>query len=147
MSLQKKLDDELKQAMRDRAVEQLSTLRLLKSALVYLQIEKKADLSDPEFIGVVQKEIKKRKDSAEQFDSGSRPELADKERREVAFLEKFLPPALSMPELEQLVKETITRMGATSKKEMGTVIKNVQTQTLGRAEGKQISSIAARLLP
>jgi len=91
-----------------KETERLATLRLLKSALGYLQIERKVDqLSDSDVITVVQKEIKKRRDAIEQFKAGGRPELAEKEGRELAVLETLLPVPLSAEELEQLVRATI----------------------------------------
>jgi uncharacterized protein len=104
-------------------------------------------LSEPDFIAVVQKEVKKRRDSIEQFEKGGRPELAEKEKKEITVLETFLPKALSPEELEQLVKATIQEVGATSKKEMGPVIKAVQAKAAGRAEGKTISALVGKLLP
>ena len=104
-------------------------------------------MTEPDFIAVVQKEVKKRRDSIEQFEKGGRPELAEKEKREITVLETFLPKALSPEELEQLVKATIEEVGATSKKEMGPVIKAVQAKAAGRAEGKTISALVGKLLP
>ena len=128
--------------------ERLSALRMLKSSVGYAQIERKSEnLSEPDFIAVVQKEVKKRRDSVEQFEKGGRPELAEKEKKEIEVLETFLPKALSPEELEQLVKATIQELGATSKKEMGPVIKAVQAKAAGRAEGKTISALVGRLLP
>ncbi|MDB6055921.1 MAG: glutamyl-tRNA amidotransferase [Verrucomicrobiales bacterium] len=148
MTLQEKLSQEIKAAMLAKDSERLNTLRLLKSALGYLQIEKKTEsVSDAEFVVVVQKEIKKRRDSMEQFNAGGRPELALKEAREAIILESFLPKQLTAEELEQLVKETIKEVGATSKKEMGPVIKAVQAKTVGSADGKTISSLVGKLLP
>lgn len=134
--------------MLSKDAERLSALRMLKSSVGYAQIERKTEnLSEPDFIGVVQKEVKKRRDSIEQFEKGGRPELAEKEKREITVLETFLPKALSQEELEQLVKVTIQELGATSKKEMGPVIKAVQTKAAGRAEGKTISALVGKLLP
>jgi len=148
MSLQDRISRELKEAMLAKDAEKLSTLRLLKSALGYLQIEKKADqLSDAEITSVVQKESKKRRDSIEQYRSGGRPELADKEARELAVLETFLPAPLSPDELEKLVRAAIQELGATTKKEMGPVVKAVQAKAAGRADGKAISSVVGKLLP
>ena len=96
---------------------------------------------------MVQKEVKKRRDSVEQFEKGGRPELAEKEKKEIAILEEFLPKALSPEELEQLVKATIAEVGATSKKDMGAVIKAVQAKAAGRADGKSISGLVGKLLP
>jgi uncharacterized protein YqeY len=148
MSLQQRIAEELKQAMLAKDAEKLSTLRLLKSALGYAQIEKKTDeLSDPDIVAVIQKEAKKRRDSIEQYRSGGRNDLAEKEARELLVLETFLPQPLSAEELEQVIRATIQELGATSKKEMGPVMKAVQAKVAGRADGKTISGIVGRLLP
>jgi uncharacterized protein len=148
MPLQEQIQQELKAAMIAKDADKLSTLRMLKSAMGYAQIEKKTEsLSDPEITALIQKEVKKRRDSIEQYRSGGRPELADKEEKEITVLEAFLPTPLSPEELEQLVKSTIQETGATSKKEMGQVIKAVQAKASGRAEGKTISALVGKLLP
>ena len=148
MSLEARLSQEIKAAMLAKDADRLSTLRLLKSAIGYSELERKTDnLSDGEFVTVVQKEIKKRRDSIEQFEKGGRLELAEKEKKEIPVLETFLPQPLSPAELEQLVKTTIQELGATSKKEMGPVIKAVQAKAAGRADGKSISTIVGKLLP
>ncbi|HYE31367.1 MAG TPA: GatB/YqeY domain-containing protein [Methylomirabilota bacterium] len=148
MTLNERLGQEIKAAMIAKDADRLNALRMLKSAAGYAQIEKKVDsLSDADFIAVAQKEIKKRKDSIEQFEQGGRPELAAKERAEVSALESFLPQPLSSGELEELVKATIQEVGATSKKEMGAVIKAVQAKAAGRADGKSVSALVGKLLP
>lgn len=148
MSLQERLSQEIKSAMLAKDAERLGTLRLLKSALGYAQIEKKTEtLSDADFVALVQREVKKRRDSVEQFEKGGRPELAAKEKQEIAVLETFLPQAMSEAELEQLVRATIQEVGATSKKDMGQVIKAVQAKAAGRADGKTISGLVGKLLP
>jgi uncharacterized protein len=111
-------------------------------------IEKKAEtLPDADFISIVQKEVKKRRDSVEQFEKGGRPELAAKEKQEITVLEGFLPQPLSADELEKLVRDAIAETGATSKKDMGAVIKTVQAKAAGRADGKTISQLVGKLLP
>jgi uncharacterized protein YqeY len=143
-----RLAQEVKAAMLAKDAERLSTLRLLKSAVGYAQIERKTEsLSEADFVSVVQKEVKKRRDSIEQFEKGNRPELAEREKKEIPVLEAFLPKPLSPEELEQLVKTTIQEVGATSKKDMGPVIKAVQAKAAGRADGKTISGMVGRLLP
>jgi len=108
MTLQERLAQEMKSAMLTKDADKLSTLRLLKSAIGYLLVERKTEtLSDADFVGMVQKEVKKRRDAAEQFEKGGRPELAVKEKKEITVLEAFLPKALSPEELEQLIKATI----------------------------------------
>src|SRR5881227_644046 len=142
MGSQATLPEEIKDAMRAKDAARLGALRMLKSAVGYAQIEKKTEtLSDADFIAVVQREVKKRRDSIEQFEKGGRPELAEIEKKEILVLETFLPKALSPEQLEQMVKATIQELGATSKKDMGPVIKAFQAKAAGRAEGKTISAL------
>lgn len=148
MGVAEKLTQDIKSAMLAKDADRLSTLRMLKSAIGYVQIEKKTEsLPDADVVAIVQKEVKKRRDSVEQYEKGGRPELAEKEKKEIAVLEEFLPKPLSSEELEQLVKATITEVGATSKKDMGAVIKAVQAKAAGRADGKTISGLVGKLLP
>ena len=148
MSLQEQLNQEIKSAMLAKDQDRLGTLRMLKSAAGYVQIEKKVEsLPDPEFISLVQKYLKKRRDAAEQFEKGGRPELAAKEKQEITVLESFLPKPLTEAELEALIREAIVETGASSKKEMGAVIKAAQAKAAGRAEGKTISQLVGKLLP
>src|SRR5689334_25074719 len=137
MTSLERLSQEIKTAMLAKDADRLSTLRLLKSAIGYAQIERKTEnLSEADFVSLVQKEVKKRRDSIEQFEKGGRPELAAKEKQEITVLESFLPKALSPEELEALVRATIQELGATSKKDMGPVIKAVQAKAAGSADGK-----------
>jgi uncharacterized protein YqeY len=148
MSLQARISQELKAAMLARDADRLSTLRLLKSALGYVQIERKTEeLPDTDVVALIQKEVKKRRDSIEQFEKGGRAELAAREKAEITVLENFLPKAMSPEELESLVKSVIQELGATGKKDMGPVIKAVQAKAAGRADGKTISGLVGKLLP
>ena len=148
MTLLDRLAQELKAAMIAKDAERLSTLRLLKSAVGYAQIERRTEnLTDAEVVALIQKEVKKRRDAAEQYQKGGRPELASKEQQEITVLESFLPQPLALDELEQLVRATIQETGATSKKQMGQVIKAVQARAAGRAAGKIISELVGKLLP
>ena len=148
MSLQDRVSQEIKSAMLAKDADRLSTLRLLKSAFGYAQIERKTEsLNDAEVVSIVQKEVKKRRDSVEQFEKGGRPELAAKEKQEIVVLESFLPQQLSAEELEKLVRDTIQELGATTKKDMGPVMKAVQAKAAGRADGKTVSGLVGKLLP
>jgi len=148
MTLLDRLAQELKAAMIAKDAERLSTLRLLKSAVGYAQIERRTEnLTDVEVVALIQKEVKKRRDAAEQYEKGGRPELASKEKREITVLESFLPKPLALDELEQLIRAAIQETGATSKKQMGQVIKAVQARAAGRAAGKIISELVGKLLP
>jgi uncharacterized protein YqeY len=148
MSLQQKITDALKSAMLAKQAERTTALRALKSALGYTQIEKKVDsLDDAAVMAVIQKEAKKRKDSIEEFEKGGRPDLAATERAELTVLSEFLPTALSAEEVEALVREAIAEAGATSKKDMGAVMKLATAKAAGRADGKALSGLVSRLLP
>jgi uncharacterized protein YqeY len=148
MTLGERLQQEIKTAMLARDAERLNTLRMLKSAAGYVQIEKKTDaLSDADFMALVQREVKKRRDAVEQYTAGGRPELAARETAEIAVLETFLPKPLSADALEALVRSTIQEVGATDKKQMGAVMKAVQAKVAGAADGKTISALVSRLLP
>ena len=148
MTLLERLTQEIKAAMLARDADRLSTLRLLKSAAGYVQMERKSEsLSDTEAIAIVQKEIKKRRDAIEQYEKGGRAELAAREKQEITVLESFLPQPLSAAELEQIVRHTIQELGATGKKQMGQVIKAVQAKAAGRADGQTISALVGKLLP
>ena len=143
-----KINAEIKASMLARDADRTGALRLLKSAVGYLQIEKKVDvLPDADVLAVVQKEAKKRRDSIEEFDRGGRTELAAKERAELKVLEEFLPKQLSPEETEELVKAAIAEVGATSKKDMGAVMKAAQAKAAGRADGKVMSALVGKLLP
>ncbi|MEY4689803.1 MAG: hypothetical protein RIT19_128 [Verrucomicrobiota bacterium] len=148
MSLQQRVTDELKASMMAREVVRTATLRMLKAALGYAQIEKKTEtLPDAEVMAVIQREAKKRRDSIEEFEKGGRAEMAANERAELEVLSGFLPKALSPEELEALVRGVIAEVGATTKKDMGAVMKAAQTKVDGRADGRAISALVSRLLP
>ena len=148
MSLQQQLNDHLKQAMLARQTDRLNTLRLVKSAVGYAQIEAKVDaLPDADVLAVFQREAKKRKDAIAGYEAGGRPESAAQELVELRIIEEFLPKALSPEDVETLVRAAIAEVGATSKKDMGAVMKAATAKAGGRADGKTLSGLVARLLP
>jgi uncharacterized protein YqeY len=142
MTLQQRVDTDLKEAMRAKEATKLGVLRMLKSALKYAAIEKsgpEAELSEAEAIQVIRKQAKQRQDSIESFDKGGRAELANKEKEELAILNNYLPQAMSPEELTKIVRETIAETGATSKAQMGAVMKALQLKIAGRVDGKTLS--------
>jgi uncharacterized protein YqeY len=148
MTLLEKISAELKASMMAKDAERTGVLRMLKSAVGYAQIEKKVEvLDDAEVLVVVQREAKKRRDSSEEFEKGGRPELAAKERAELKVLEELLPKQLTPEETEALVKAAIAEAGATSKKDMGTVMKIAQAKAAGRIDGRSLSTLVNKLLP
>jgi uncharacterized protein YqeY len=150
MSLVAKIDADLKAAMIARDAEKLSVLRMLKSAVKYAAIEKGGADSVPtdlEVLAVVRKEVKKHEDSVTSFTEAGRPELAEKEKKELEFLKTLLPAQMTPEKMEELVKEAIKEVGATSKAQMGSVMKAAQAKAAGQADGKTLSQIVQRLLP
>jgi len=140
MSLKEKIDADLKDAMRSRNELSTSVLRMLKSQVKYKEVEPGAHaLDDAGITQVILTQIKQRRDSAEQFKSGGRPELAEKEEKEIAILQGYLPQQLSPEQLTAEVQAAITESGAKGPKDMGAVMKAVMPKVQGRAEGKAIS--------
>jgi hypothetical protein len=143
MNFQERIDHDLKEAMKAREAERLGVIRMLKSALKNVAIEKGGlhfILDDATALAVVRKEMKKRQDSIGSFEKGGRPELAAKEKSEAAILAAYLPQALSAEELTALVAACIAETGAISKKEMGAVMKLANERAAGRADGRALSA-------
>ena len=138
---------DLTAAMKARDAEKTSTLRMLQSSFKYAQIETGHELGDDEALAVIRKAVKQRLDSIEQYTKGNRPELADKERREMDILKTYMPPELSDDEIESGLREIIASTGAQSKKDMGKVMKEATARYKGRVDGKKIQEIVSRLLP
>ena len=147
MTLNERIDSDLKDAMRAKDASRLNVLRMLKSALKYAAIEKSdAGLDDAAASQVIRKQVKQRQDSIESFEKGGRPELAAKEKEELEMLNAYLPKGINAEELAAMVRETIAEIGATSKAQMGTVMKAMQTKAAGRADGKTLSAEVSKQL-
>jgi uncharacterized protein YqeY len=142
MTLQAQVDNDIKDAMRAKDMPRLNTLRMLKTAMKNAAIEKggaDAVLDDVESSAIIRKQIKQRQDSIEGFEKGGRPELAANEKVEIDVLSAYLPQQLSADEVAALVKEAIAEAGATSKQQMGAVMKIVTAKAAGRADGRALS--------
>jgi hypothetical protein len=143
MTLPERIDADLKDAMRAKDAAKLGVLRMLKAAIKNVAIEKggaTAQLDETEATQVIRKQVKQRQDSIESFEKGGRPELASKEKDELAILNSYLPQAMSADELAQAVRETIAEVGATSRAQMGAVMKALQAKVAGRADGRALSA-------
>jgi uncharacterized protein YqeY len=146
MALKEQLEQDLKAAMREKAQLKLDTIRMLKSAIKYREIELMKPLDDAGVQGVVASEIKRRRDSVEQYRAGNRTDLADKEAAEIAILQAYLPQQLGEDELRAKVDAAIAQVGAKGPKDMGAVMKALLPEVQGRAEGKVVSDmVKARL--
>jgi uncharacterized protein len=149
MTLQEKIDSDLKEAMRAKEAERLSVLRMVKSAMMNAAIEKHGaggKLADSGAIVVLRKQVKQRQDSVAGFEKGGRPELAEKERREIGILSKYLPQPLTAEEVASIVQAAIAETGASSKAQMGQVMKIVNEKAAGRADGRTLSEAVQKAL-
>ena len=149
MTIEQRIDSDLKDAMRAKEAQKLGVLRMLKSALKNAAIEKggaSATLEDAEAMQVIRKQVKQRQDSIESFEQGGRPELAAKEKEELTLLSAYLPQAMGADELAAAVREAIAETGATSRAQMGAVMKVLQAKLAGRADGKTLSQEVQRQL-
>ena len=147
MTLTERVQKDMVDAMRHKEELRLSTLRMMKAALMNKRIDKRADLDEKEELQVFGTMIKQRKDSIEQFTKGGRPELAQKEADEIVIIEAYMPKAIGEEEIVATVKAVIAEMGSPTMKDMGTVMKNVMSKFGGaRVDGKVVSDAVKKEL-
>lgn len=145
-SLKQRIDAEVKAAMRAKDKERLGTLRLISAAIKQREVDERRELGDTEVIEVLDKMVKQRRDSVDQFRKGGRDELAAREEVEIAVIQAFMPTPLSEDELDRLIDQTIADCGATSIKDMGKVMGVLKPKVQGRADMGAVSAkIKARL--
>lgn len=142
-----RLQDDMKKAMRERDNLARDTLRMLISDAKNRRIELLRDLEDADVEAVLRRGVKTRLESAEQYDKANRQDLSERERAEVKVLERYLPQTMSEDEARTAVRAAIERTGASSKKEMGAVMKAVLAENPGRLDGKLAQRLAGELLP
>ena len=147
MSLTDRLSDDLKVAMKARDQLRMDAIRMVKAALQNKEIELKKDLDEAEMSRVLLTLVKQRKEAAEQYKIGKREELAEKELKELAIIEAYLPKALSQDEIIQIIESAIRETGPVTMKDMGKVMKAITAKLAGQAvDGKQLSDLVrARL--
>lgn len=147
MSLKQRITDDMTAAMKAKDAARLSTLRLVKAALMNRQIERGAEPSDEETVKLLQSLVKQRRDSVEQYEKGNRPELAAKEQAEIVVIEEYLPQAATREEIERAVAEAVAETGAATVKEMGAVMRAAQAKLAGRnADGRTVSEMVKEKL-
>jgi uncharacterized protein YqeY len=142
MDLGKQIVADLTASMKAQDAARTSTLRMVKAAMMNRQIEKGAELDDDEVQKLLRSLVKQRRDSIEQYEKANRQELADKEKAEIAIIERYIPAAASQEEIESVVTAVIAETGATSIRDMGKVMKAAQAALSGKnADGKLISEL------
>jgi uncharacterized protein YqeY len=142
MSLSKQIVADLTTAMKAQDANRMSTLRMVKAAMMNRQIERGSELDDDDMQKLLRSLVKQRRDSIEQYEKAGRQELVDKEKAEIEVIETYLPQAASHEEIEQAVTAAIAETGATSMRDMGKVMKTVQAALAGKnADGKLVSEV------
>jgi len=139
MSLQQRLDDDLKAGMKSSDNLKTSVLRLVKAAVKNKQIEKRKELSDEEIISVISTLTKQRRESIDLFSKGGREDLAEKERQELAILQLYLPSQLSIEDLDRIIMEAINESSAEGVKDIGKIMRLIMPRVQGAADGKVVN--------
>ena len=140
------INKQIAEAMKAKDEIRLSTLKLLLSALHNAKIDKRGDLTEEEELEIVRREAKKRKDAVEAYKRAGATDRAEKEEKELAILQEFLPKELSDEKVSKLVDEAVTTTGASSMQDMGKVIGVVMAKAKGRADGKKVAEMARKKL-
>jgi len=146
MGINEKLQEHLFSAQNSGDKLRLSTIRLLKPAVRYESDAKRRELDENEFIGLVARLIRERREAIELFKQGKREDLVQKEEAEIKILEEFLPPRLSQEELEKIIDEAIKEVGASSERDMGRVMKVIMPKVRGRVDAQDVKNIVLRRL-
>ena len=146
-SLRERLRDDLKDAMRARDATRRGTIRLVEAAIKNAEIEKRGgELSEQDIQAILQRQVKQRQDSIEQYEQAGRSDLADVERAEIAVIEAYLPQQMSRAEIEAAAREAIQQTGATGPSDRGKVMGQLMPQLRGQADGATVNAIVSDLL-
>ncbi len=146
LSLEEVIFNDMKKALKGNEKLKLSTLRLIRAAIKNAEISKKDKLTEDEVIGIVANNLKKLEESLDIFTKGQRPELADKAKKEIEIVKKYLPEQLSEEEVEKIVKETIIKFGFKGLQDIGPAMKEIMPQLKGKADGKIVNKMVRDLL-
>lgn len=139
MSLKAQILEDVKNALRAQQKERLGVLRLITAAMKQKEVDERIELDDEQLLGVLEKMIKQRRESLEQFDKAGREDLASKERFELEIIQSYMPEPLSEADLVALIQSTIKDLGATTVRDMGPVMNALRGQVQGRADMKAVS--------
>lgn len=145
-TLKSRLQDDMKSAMRAKEKDRLVVIRGVMAAIKQREIDEQIELDDTQILAVLDKLVKQRRDSAQQFRDADRPELAEKEEMEMAVLQEYLPAALTPEEITSLIEETISATGAQSMKDMGKVMGAIKPKVQGKADMSEVSALIKQKL-
>ncbi|MEI7026686.1 GatB/YqeY domain-containing protein [Paenibacillus sp. y28] len=147
MSLSERLNEDMKQAMREQDKFKLSVIRMVRSSIKNVEIDQRRTLDDNEVLDILNREVKQRKDSLQEFEKAGREDLVSGLQQELAILSVYLPQQLTAEEVKTIVEETIAEVGAASKADMGKVMGALMPKVKGRADGKLVNQTVQQLLP
>ena len=146
MTMRDKLEDDIRQSMRDRNQARLDALRFLKSAVQAAEKTGGESLDDARMLDVVAKQVNDRRESIRMFQEGNRTDLVAKESAELQVLEEYLPPQMSREELESLIQDLVSQVGATSIRDKGKLMGRLMPQVKGKADGAIVNELATQIL-
>jgi len=146
MTIQDRLTEAMKAAMKAKDALRLGTIRMMRTALKNKEIDARQELSDQDAISTLATLVKQRREAADAYRQGGREDLAEKELLELAVVQEFLPSQLSEDEIRGMIEEAVAETGAEGMKDMGRVMKVVSTRTTGRADGKLVSELVRQRL-
>ncbi|WBW50371.1 GatB/YqeY domain-containing protein [Peptoniphilus equinus] len=146
MSYKETLMADLKQAMKDKDKLAKDTITLIRASIKQREVDERKELNDDDILDVINKEVKERRSSIEEFERGNRQDLVDKTNAEIDILLKYLPEQLSEDDIASMIKDVMDKEGITSANEMGKLMKNVMPMVKGKADGKLVSKIAGQML-
>ncbi|MGE7905433.1 GatB/YqeY domain-containing protein [Peribacillus simplex] len=146
MSLLERLNNDMKQAMKNKEKDKLSVIRMLKASIQNEAMKQRQDLTDDEELTVLSRELKQRKDSLQEFENAGRSDLVDKVRTELVYVEAYMPEQLSEEDISNIVKQTIEEVNATSKADMGRVMGALMPKVKGKADGSLVNKLVQQHL-
>ena len=146
MSLKERLLEDVKEAMKDKDTVRKNTIQMARAAILQVEKDSKVTLDDNGVIEVIAKEVKKRRDVLPEYEKSGREELINELKAEIDVLMQYLPPQLTEEELEEIVKQAVSEVNATSMKDMGKVMQAVMPKVKGRADGKAVNEMVKKIL-
>lgn len=146
MSLKQKLQEDLKSSMKNKDTVRKSVVTLIRASIKQFEVDNRVDLDEDGIIDVIAKQLKQRRDALVEFEKAGREDLIKETEAEIEVLKEYLPQQLSEEELEEIVKSTISEVGATSMKDMGKIMSVIQPKVKGRADGKLINKLVKQNL-
>ena len=146
MTMRDKLEDDIRQSMRDRNQARLDALRFLKSAVQAAEKTGGESLDDARMLDVIAKQVNDRRESIRMFQEGNRTDLVSKESAELQVLEEYMPPQMSREELESLIQDMVSQVGATSIRDKGKLMGRLMPQVKGKADGAIVNELATQIL-